>query len=383
MKEDCTVKDDITASRRIPLIRPWITEDLKRDVLEVIDTGFLTEGQTTRDFEQAVGSFVGARHCLAATSCTTGLEMALRCLGAGPGDEVIVPDYTYPATAAVVNLVGATAVIVDVDPVTMLIDYDAIEKAITPATRVVMPVSLFGNPLDWGHLTRIREKYELHMIEDAACALGSTYDGKRTGSWADISVFSHHPRKFITTGEGGTITTDRDDWAKSMHSFKHFGMKAGTSREETSFETIGTNYKLSNVLSAIGLAQMRHVDLLLTERQALAERYRCLLQGVPNISVPEVTNKGVHSYQSFCISIPGRDRVLRGLRDRGIEAQIGTYSLHMHNAFARNAHCRFAGEMTGSSFAFAHALALPLYNGMTTDEQNIVVDELLNLMQTD
>ena len=381
MDEEFLVNDAITASQRIPLIRPWITDDLKRRVLEVIDTGFWTEGQTTREFEQAVGSFVGAKRCIAATSCTTGLEMALRCLDIGSGDEVIVPDYTYPATAAVVNLVGATAVIVDIDPRTMLVDYDAVENAITPATRAVIPVSLFGNPLDWDRLNRIREKHGLLMIEDAACALGSAFNEKRTGAWADISVFSHHPRKFITTGEGGTITTDRDDWADSMLSFKHFGMTQTISREGASFESIGTNYKLSNVLAAIGLAQMQHIDALLTERKNLAVRYKALLQGDPDITIPSVTEKGSHSYQTFCVSIPERDRIMNALRSRGIEAQIGTYSLHMHKAFTHNERCRFADEMRESRFSFEHTMALPLYNGMTEDEQHFVVHELRNLIQ--
>ena len=147
--------------------------------------------------------YTGAACCLAATSCTTGLDMALRALGIGPGDEVAVPDYTYPATATVVRLLGASATLVDVDPRTMLVDYDALEAAITPATKAVMPVSLFGNPLDWDRLDDIRRRRGVFLIEDAACALGSSYKGRRTGILADITVFSLHPRKTVTTGEGG------------------------------------------------------------------------------------------------------------------------------------------------------------------------------------
>lgn len=361
---------------RIPLIKPFITDALKTQVCDVLDTGYLTEGPVTRDFEQAIADKVGAARCLAVTSCTTGLELALRAMGVGPGDEVIVPDYTYPATATVVEIVGAKIVIVDVDPQTMLIDYDALEAAITPRTKAAIPVSLFGNPLDWARLNEIKEKYDIFMLEDAACALGSAYEGKMTGSLADISVFSHHPRKFITTGEGGTVTTDNEEWAEWMHSYKHFGMGLNESRAATEFMRIGTNYKLSNVLAAIGLAQMTDMDDLLAERRELAVCYRELLADVDGVSLPRITESGAHSWQTFCVFVEHRDRIMQTLRDSGIEAQIGTYSLHMHPAFADNANCRIEGDMAGSRYAYDHALALPMFHAMTEAEQAEVVAAL-------
>jgi perosamine synthetase len=363
----------------IPLIKPHITYAARQRVLDVLDSGILTEGEVTREFEQAVGSFVGARHCVAATSCTTGLEMALRCLRIGPGDEVIVPDYTYPATAAVVNIVGATAVIVDVSPETLLIDYDSVEQAITSKTKAVIPVSLFGNPLDWDRLNVIKNKHGMFMIEDAACALGSFYKGRMTGSWADITVFSHHPRKFITTGEGGTVCTDNPEWTAWMESYKHFGMTSAASREGITFDRVGTNFKLSNVLAAIGLAQMDIVDELLTKRRVLAARYIELLANVRGIKLPLITLGGEHSWQTFCVLVDERDRTMSSLRSQGIEAQIGTYSLHMHKAFAENSSCRVHGEMSGSRQAFEQALALPLYHVMGDEEQDFVINELVAL----
>ncbi|GAB6057097.1 DegT/DnrJ/EryC1/StrS family aminotransferase [Desulfonatronum parangueonense] len=363
----------------IPLIKPHITDAVRQRVLDVLDSGILTEGEATREFEQAVGSFVGAKHCIAVTSCTTGLEMALRCLRIGAGDEVIVPDYTYPATAAVVNIVGATAVIVDVSPETQLIDYDAVEQAINAKTKAVIPVSLFGNPLDWDRLNAIKDKHGVFMIEDAACALGSSYGNRRTGAWADISVFSHHPRKFITTGEGGTITTQVAEWAEWMVSYKHFGMAPAASREGTSFDRVGTNYKLSNVLAAIGLSQMEMVDQLLSERQNLAARYSALLTDVSGVSLPRTTAGGEHSFQTYCALVDNRDRIMSSLRSQGIEAQIGTYALHMHKAFAENPLCRMHGKLHSSRQAYEQALALPLYHGMTVEEQDFVIDELVAL----
>ncbi len=366
---------------RIPLIKPHVTEDLKRRVCEVLDTGYLTEGPVTRQFEQAVAECTGAEHVLAVTSCTTGLEIALRAVGVGPGHEVIVPDYTYPATAAVVNIVGADIVIVDVNPETMLIDYDALEAAVTPRTKAAIPVSLFGNPLDWDRLCGIKRKHGMLMIEDAACALGSSFKGKMTGSWADISVFSHHPRKFITTGEGGTIATNNADWAEWMHSYKHFGMHTDGTRLGAEFVRIGTNYKMSNVLAAIGLAQMDSMKELLAERQNFAAHYRELLTNVPGVGLPRTTRDGEHSFQSYCVFVKDRDRIMAALRDKGIEAQIGTYALHMHKAFNDNKACRIAGHMAGSRFAFEHCLTLPLYHGMTDRDQDSVVEELVRALQ--
>nr|WP_287411747.1 DegT/DnrJ/EryC1/StrS family aminotransferase [Pseudodesulfovibrio sp.] len=365
---------------RIPLIKPFVPDELKEKVFGVLESGYLTEGPVTREFEKGIAEKVGAKHCLAVTSCTTGLELALRAIGVGPGDEVIVPDYTYPATASVVNIVGATCVIVDVDPQTMLIDYDALESAITPLTKAVIPVSLFGNPLDWDRLNVLKKEHGLFMVEDAACALGSSFGGIRTGTLADISVFSHHPRKFITTGEGGTVTTDNDDWAEWMESYKHFGMQGNSSRLGCEFVQAGTNYKLSDVLSGIGVAQLGHMDELLTERQALATFYSENFAGCEVVQLPRITQSGEHSWQTMCVFVKDRNRVMETMRSRGIEVQIGTYSLSMHRAFNQNPDCRIMGDMAGSLYAFNHALALPLYHGMTEAEQVEVIDMLKDVV---
>jgi dTDP-4-amino-4,6-dideoxygalactose transaminase len=362
---------------KIPLIKPYITDEVKQKVCRVLDSGYLTEGPVTKEFEEAFKRYIGCRHAIAVTSCTTGLEMALRAMNIGPGDEVVVPDYTYPATADVVAIVGATIVIVDVSKDTMLIDYDALEQAITPLTKAVIPVSIFGNPPNYDRLYAIKKKHGIYIIEDAACAIGAEYKGVKVGNTADISVFSLHPRKFITTGEGGLITTSNDTWVAWMGSYKHFGMSAMNTREGTAFSRIGTNYKLSDILAAVGLVQMRHIDELLNKRIALAERYKELLAGVSDIQIPQTTSGGKHSYQSFCILIENRDRIMKQMRDAGIELQIGTYALHMHPAFAEGPHITHHSSFDGSRYAFDHCLTLPLYHEMTEEEQEFVVNELI------
>jgi dTDP-4-amino-4,6-dideoxygalactose transaminase len=367
-------------SMNIPLMKPYITDEVKQEVCKVLDSGYLTEGPVTGTFEEAFRSYINCDYALAVCNCTVGLEMALRVLGIGPGDEIIVPDYTYPATASVVNIVGAKIVRVDVDPHFMLIDYTAIENAITSKTKAVMPVSIFGNPLDYDQLLEIKRKYNIYIIEDAACSIGAEFDGIRVGNQADISVFSLHPRKFITTGEGGIITTNNKDWADWMLSYKHFGMGVNNSRLTTSFDRIGTNYKLSNIVSAIGLVQMRHIDTLLAKRISTTARYYALLSEISEIILPSIHLKAKHSYQSCCIFVSHRDRIMAGLKAKGIASQIGTYSLHQHKAFSHNPDCEIRGNMSGSNYAFEHCLTLPMYFEMSNEEQDCVVNELKTLV---
>jgi len=363
--------------KKIPLIKPYITDEVKARVNEVLDGGYLTEGPVTGEFEESFKNYIGCGHALAVTSCTTGLEMALRVLNIRSGDEVIVPDYTYPATADAVGIVGARIVIVDISKETMLIDYDAIEAAITDRTKAIIPVSIFGNPLDYDRLLAIKEKHNVYVVEDAACSIGAEFKGVKVGCQADISVFSLHPRKFITTGEGGVITTSNVKWADWMLSYKHFGMGIHKSRLTASFDRIGSNYKLSDILSAVGLVQLKHIDELLNRRLELAQKYIDLLENHENIIIPKTTEQGRHSRQSFCVYVDNRDALMKKMRDVGIEAQIGTYSLHKQPAFASNEFCRVDGDMSGSEYAFEHCLTLPLYHEMIETDQDRVLKELI------
>jgi len=365
--------------KKIPLIKPYVTQEVKDKVCEVLDSGYLTEGPVTKELEDMFKDYLGCKHALAACNCTVGLEMALRALGIGPGDEVIVPDYTYPATASVVEIVGAKIVIVDVVRETMLIDCDALEQAITSRTKAIIPVSIFGNPLDYDRINMIKEEYNLYIIEDAACSIGAKFRNTYVGNLADISVFSLHPRKFITTGEGGVITTNNSQRADWMLSYKHFGTGVDDSRLTTSFDRMGTNYKLSDVQAAVGLVQMRHIEELLARRKEISERYYRLLSNTPAISFPKTTVKGTHSWQSCCIFVENRDKIIERLKTENIETQIGTYALHMHKAFKENPNCRIFGNMSESRYAFNHCLTLPVYHEMTGEEQDYVTKQLLKV----
>jgi perosamine synthetase len=365
---------------KIPLIKPFIPEDALSRIGAVLDSGYLTEGPVTKEFESLYRDYLGVDYAFAVCNCTVGLEAALRAAGIGPGDEVIVPDYTYPATASVVHLVGALPVLVDVDPSTMLIDLEKAAGAITPRTKAIMPVSIFGNPLDYDALQVFKDTYNLIVIEDAACSLGAKYKDTMVGSWADISVFSMHPRKFITTGEGGLITTNNPKYAAYIDAYKHFGIQKAGNREEMTFGMMGTNYKLCNIQAALGVSQMAILDDLLNKRIQLAQKYDAMFKQIPRIQLPKVVEGGRHSYQTYSVLVENRDQIMKSMRSQGIEAQIGTYSLHMHPAFQDCSRCRLSENLVGSSTAFKKALALPLFHEMTEAQQEKICHVIKSLL---
>lgn len=366
--------------RRIPLIKPFINDDVIERVTAVLKTGYLTEGPVTKEFERRVRDYVGARFAIAFTSNTTGMESVLRGWAIGPGDEVILPDYTYPATASVVEIVGATPVLVDIDRATGNINFDAVAQAVTPRTKAILPVSLFGNPLDYDRLRHF-QKHGMKILEDAACSIGAEYKGRKVGSIADASVFSFHPRKFITTGEGGMVTTNDEKLATFLTSYKHFGMEAtptddGFTVDSMRFVRAGTNYKLSNLLAAIGLAQLDVIDKLLARRRELCTRYKTLLKDEKRVSFFTETKDGLHSWQSFCLLVENRDAIIRQLRKKGIETQIGSFALHKQPAFAALPH----DGLEDSVFVDERCLTLPLYDEMEAAEQEEVVRELQQVL---
>jgi len=358
---------------RIPLTKPFLPPTVIQRIQAVLESGMLTEGEVTGIFEAQCADFLGVNHCLAVTSCTVGLEAVLRCMNIGPGDEVIVPDFTYPATADAVMIVGATVVLVDIDPHMMLIDYGAVESAITDKTRAVIPVSLFGNPLDYDRLARIKSQFDVNIIEDAACAFGAEYRGAKVGGFSDLSVFSMHPRKIITTGEGGLITTNVSQWCDWLWSYKHFGMQKNSISRTAQFTMMGSNYKLSNLLAAIGLEQIKMMESILSRRRKRARRYLKLFENFSGIELPVTSPEGNHAYQSFCILIPERDRIIDELRKYDIEAQIGTYCLHRQPAFQIGPLCRWSSDFPNSASVGDRCLSLPLYYEMSDTEQDEVV----------
>lgn len=351
---------------KIFLMRPDIGEEEYRAVKEVLDSYYLTEGPVTQEFERAVAQYVGTKHGIAMTSCTTALHAVLECIGI-KGKEVIVPDYTYPATAEAVILAGGIPVLVDVDIESMNMTSEILEDAYDDDMTVFIPVSWGGVPLE-PIIYKTAKKLNLLTLEDAACSLGSKIGDEYVGKLADFSCFSFHPRKVITTGEGGMITTDNDEVAEKCNSFKHFGM------EGSNFVNIGTNYKLSNILSAIGLQQMKKIEKIITERIKRAKIYDELLSKIGGIR-PAYSKKGTRqTYQSYACYVEKedmRDKIRQKLAESNIESQIGTYALHLEPAYSK---VKKVGNLKNSELLFKNALTLPLHNQLTVEDQEKVCD---------
>jgi len=335
----------------------------------------MTEGPFAREFEAGVAEVAGADHGITVTSCTTGLELALEAFGVGPGDEVIVPDFTYPATANVVERLGADPVLVDVQRDTYNVDPTAVESAITDRTAAVMPVSWGGQPLEAGTLKDLAEEHDITIIEDAAWSLGASYDGDPVGSQFDASIFSFHPRKSITTGEGGVITLDDGEVEEEIRTIKNFGLdqspaQAGFVRPNA------TNYRLSDVLAAIGVAQLERMDEIMTRRRELADRYDDLVTDLDGVRAPYIPEEAVHSYGSYCIYVEAgddatRDQIINRMAERDIETQIGTYSLHQTKAFEN---AKRSSDLTNALALYRNLLTLPMEHSMTEADQERVVD---------
>ena len=370
----------VCVGKKIKLIEPMVGDEELSLVKEVLESGYMTEGPKAREFESGFAELVGAKHAITTTSCSTALQISVDAYGIGPGDEVIIPDFTYPVTADVVRLRGGSAILVDVSETTYNIDPEEVRKALTDKTKGIMPVSLFGHPLDMGPLREIAEENGLFIVEDAACSAGARYRDERTGSMADMTCFSFHPRKVITTGEGGMVTTDNDELAEKAREMKKFGMKVVDGKWQ--FMTVGTNYKLSDVLAAIGVVQLKKIDAIIGRRRELASIYDELLEGNEFIGRPETGNGVFHIYQTYATLVTkenSRDRLIKDMGERGIETQIGTYSLHVQPSFSN---VRRIGDLERSTRLFENLFALPMANSMTPEDQEFVVKEATDLLKS-
>ena len=361
----------------IRLVIPEIGDEEIAAVAKVLRSGYLVQGQHVAEFERSVAEYVGVRHAVAVSSGTAALHLALAALEIGPGDEVIVPDFTFPATANVVALLGATPVLVDVDPTTFNVRTDHLAAAITPRTRALLPVHLFGQPADMQPILDLAAAHDLPVIEDAACALGATYHGRACGSLGRLACFSFHPRKAITTGEGGMIVTDDDALAERLRLLRNHGMAPAA--HGMSFSLPGYNYRLTEMQGALGAVQMTRLESIIAQRTRLAELYQAALAAEPRILRPVVIPDVRHIWQSYVVLLDaGVDRaaVMARLRADGIESTIGTYAVSTQPAYAaQGAVCPGAVE------AYRRGLCLPLHSRMDAADVELVVDSLLRALE--
>jgi dTDP-4-amino-4,6-dideoxygalactose transaminase len=385
-------------SSGIPVMRPWLGAEEAEAAAEVIRSGWVAQGPRVAAFEAAVAARVGAEHAVALSSCTTALHLALVVLGIGPGDEVVVPSLSFIATANAVRYVGATPVFADVEAATGNLTAKTVEQVIGPATRALLVVHQGGVPAPLGELRTLCDSFGIALVEDAACALGSTYEGAPVGQGAELAAFSFHPRKLLTTGEGGMLTTDRADWAARARRLREHGMSvsaadrhaAGRLVLEQYLET-GYNYRMTDLQAAIGLVQLGRLDAMVARRRALARRYHQRLAQVPGLAMVGDPPWGTTNYQSFWILLPDdfpvtRNQLLERLLAAGISARRGIMASHLEPAYA---YSPGAGPGAGAGGTWRSAelpeterltsrsLILPLFHDLTEADQDRVVEVVL------
>jgi dTDP-4-amino-4,6-dideoxygalactose transaminase len=349
----------------VRLARPDVGEEELAEIREVFESGILTMGEKVAEFEALLARVAGTEHAVAVSSGTAALHVAVLALGIGPGDEVLVPAYTFPATANVVALAGATPVLVDVDPVTMNMDPADAARRVTARTKAILAVHLFGRP------ARIEELPALPVLEDAAGALGAAHRGAPCGSLGRLACFSFHPRKIVTTGEGGAVTTSDAELAERVRSLRHHGWSP--SNGYTDMPAPAFNYRLSDVLAAVGIPQLRRLDELHAAYDGVARGYAERLAHL-DVVLPRADDGDRHGWQAYVIQLDRRDEVMAGLRAQGIQCQIGTYALHRLGAY------RAQGSFPGADAAFERALALPLHAQLADAELDRVAEALDKLV---
>jgi perosamine synthetase len=349
----------------IRLARPDVGAAEAAAVAEVLESGQLTMGPKVAEFEALLAEACAVEHALVVSSGTAALHLAVLALGLGPGDEVLVPAYTFPATANVVAHVGARPVLVDVDPRTMNLDPERAAAAVTPRTRAVIAVHLFGRPLDWEGLGAAVPEGVV-LVEDAAGALGARRRGRPCGGLGRLGCLSFHPRKIVTTGEGGAVTTPDADLAQRIREMRDHGIDR---RGDFEIASPGLNYRLSDILCAVGIPQLERLEELLAARERLAAAYAERLSGAA-VELPSAEEGDRHGWQAYVVQLDRRDEALQALRDEGIEAQIGTYALHRLGAY------RDQGPFPGADRCYERALALPFHTGLGPDDVERVTNVL-------
>jgi len=377
-----------TTVHDIPFAKPEFDEAEARAVADVLKTGWVSQGPVVARFEAMFAERVGARYAVATSSCTTALHLGLLVAGVGSGDEVICPSYSFIATSNAVLYAGATPVFADIERDTWNIDPADALRRVTARTKAIVPVHQVGLAAD---LDRLRDASArgIALVEDAACAIGSTYRGRPVGSHGNIACFSFHPRKTVSTGEGGMITTDDAEIAERARRLRSHGASISAhSRHESKgvvfeeYRELGFNYRLSDVHAAIGIAQMAKLDAHLARRRAVAERYDAAFARVPELQLPARPPYAAHSYQSYGVMLTSacrrdRDAVLRALVDAGISCRRGIPPIHLEPLYVE----RFgARSLPVTEEVASRSIFLPMYASLSEPEERRVIEAVVEIV---
>ena len=355
-------------------------------------SGWLTQGPRVAEFEKAFADRHSVKHALATTSCTTGLHLILAAMEIGEGDEVIVPAFTWVATANVVLYCGATPVFVDVDRKTNNIDPAELERKLSPRTRAVIVVHLFGLCADMDAIRAVIPN-DIRIIEDAACAAGASYKGTSAGALGDAAAFSFHPRKSITTGEGGMVTTNDDQLSEIANMLRNHGASLSEEARHrgprpyllAEFNLLGYNYRMTDLQGAIGLTQLGKLDRFIEERQQWADFYQRSLESLEWLHLPVFPSDGNHAWQAFVtyvdpeISPFSRNDIMERLQAAGIATRPGTHAVHMLGYYSKRYGCKH-DDYPAARDCDANTMAIPLHNRMTADDYHYVVESIKKLV---
>ena len=372
----------------IPYGKQTIEQDDIQAVEDVLKSDFLTTGPKIAEFEQTVADYVGAKYAVVISNGTSALHAACFAAGIGPGDEVITTPLTFAASANCVLYCGGTPVFADVDPKTYNIDPEDIRRKITDRTKAIIAVHLAGQPCDMDAIHSIAREHGLIVIEDGAHALGSVYKGKRVGSLSDMTTFSFHPVKPITTGEGGMIVTDNEDFYKKMILFRSHGITRDDSMMTRNdgpwfyqqFD-LGYNYRITDIQCALGCSQMKKLDIFLARRKEIVARYNEAFADCDNIITPYQLSDTESGWHLYIVQVKNCDRrqVFENMREKGIGVNVHYIPVYMHPYYQEhgyeNVHCANAEEI------YSHIISLPLYPGLTSEQQDYVIDTLKSLCE--
>lgn len=371
----------------IALARPSFGPEEEEAVAEVLRSGWVAQGPTTEAFEAEFARDVKVSHAIATSSATTALHLAVLAANVGPGDEVILPSYTFPATANAVLYEGGIPVLADVERDTLNLDPASALRHVTPRTKAVIGVHLFGCPCKIEELEKLCQDRGIFLIEDAACGIGTKGPSRNAGAYGNMACFSFHARKVVTTGEGGMLTTNDDRLADLVKSLRTHGAdRSAEVRQRESaapanalYVRLGYNYRLSDIQSAIGRVQLRRLEAFVNERRSLASRYDVGLAGLPGLRLPPAKVAGLHSYQSYVVVVEegaplSPVRFMSALAEQGISTRVGTYAVHRQPYFRTKFGSTF--DLPVSEEAADRSIAIPLYNGLSPSDVDRVIEAI-------